>query len=94
MNFKNTVVRALLRWVDGWNKEIHSAIEANVFSEHNKMFPGGSDGEKIETRINDMRTFYYARLTNTANLLVACVAVLVSIVALFVSIVAIIRSSC
>lgn len=90
MNFKRSVVRVLLRLADGWNKELHNAVEDNVISAYKEMFPGGSSAENMESQIKDMRTFYYARLMNTANLLLACVAVLVSIVALFVSITAII----
>ena len=43
MNFKTMVVRTLLRWADGWDKEVHYAIEANVMSKYNEMFPGAGD---------------------------------------------------
>jgi len=89
MGFKRVVVRLSLRWADGWNQEIHRAVEDNVFREHRRLFPGGSDGDG--SMIDKMRTFYYARLMTTANLLVTCVALLVAVTALLVSVVAIFR---
>jgi hypothetical protein len=78
-----------LRWADGWNQEIHRAVEDNVFREHRLLFPEGSDGGGSE--IDKMREFYYARLMTTANLLVTCVALLVAVTALLASIAAIFR---
>lgn len=89
MGFKRVVVRMSLRWADGWNGEIHRAVEDNVFREHARLFPEGSDGDG--SMISKMRAFYHVRLMTTANLLVTCVALLVSIVALLASIVAICR---
>lgn len=89
MGFKRVVVRMSLRWADRWNKEIHRAVEDNIFREHECLFPEGSDGDG--SMISKMRTFYYVRLMTTANLLVTCVALLVAIAALLASIVAICR---
>jgi hypothetical protein len=89
MGFKRVVVRMFLRCADGWNQEIHRAVEDNVFREHRRLFPGGTDGGGSEIR--KMREFYHARLMTTANLLVTCVALLVAITALLASIVAIFR---
>ena len=89
MTLKRVVVRTFLRWADGWNEEIHQAVEENIFREHKRLFRAGSDGDG--SMIKKMRTFYYARMVTTANLLVTCVALLVAIAALLASIVAICR---
>ncbi|WP_257820113.1 hypothetical protein [Burkholderia glumae] len=84
--FKRKMVLALIDWTSEWNSEIHNAIEAKVQQEYRRQFPTGTkDADAI---IANMRTFYYGRMSNTANLLVGIVAVLVAFVALIVSVAA------
>ncbi|KWN65979.1 hypothetical protein [Burkholderia stagnalis] len=85
---KRRLVRLFVDWTDAWNKEMHDAIEAKVQAEFRSSFPngiGGGDLEKTDQIVKRMREFYYARMSNTANLLVAVTAVVVSLVALLVS---------
>jgi len=87
--FKRKVVRALVDWTSEWNVEIHDAIEAKVQEEFRRMFPTGA--KDVDAMIINMRTFYYGRMANTANLLVGIVAVLVALVALIVSVAALLH---
>ncbi|WP_434716348.1 hypothetical protein [Paraburkholderia sp. A3RO-2L] len=78
-----------MNWTDGWNREFHDAIEAKVQAEFRAQFPKGLRNEEdTEPMIERMRGFYYARMTNTAMLLVAVSSTLVSFCALVVSIIA------
>ncbi|KVD07868.1 hypothetical protein WM04_12260 [Burkholderia ubonensis] len=87
--YKRRIVRWFVAWTDSWNREIHEAIEAKVHAEFRAQFPQGLRNEEdTEPMIERMRSFYYARMTNTATLLVAVSSVLVSFCALAVSIVA------
>lgn len=86
---KKRIVRWFVDWTDGWNRELHEAIEANVHEEFRKMFPQGlQNREESGPMIERMRSFYYARMMNSATLLVAVSSALVSLCALVVSIVA------
>lgn len=80
--YKRRIVRWFVSWTDSWNREFHEAIEANVQAEFRRLFPEGA--RDTEAMIEKMRSFYYARMTNTSALLVAILALLVSIVALVV----------
>ncbi|MFJ1258773.1 hypothetical protein [Cupriavidus sp. CuC1] len=80
---KRKLVRALVIWTGEWNRELHEAIEAKVFEEYRHSFPAGAK-DAPET-IEKMRTFYYNRMTNTANTLIGLVAILVAFVSLIVS---------
>lgn len=42
--------------------------------------------------LGNMRTFYYSRISNTANLLVRILAVLITFIALIVSVIALFHS--
>jgi len=84
---KRTVVLKVMGWTEEWNNEIHQAVEARVFAEYTKMFPTGASDR--EAMITNMRTFYYARMSTTATILIAVVAVLVSLISLLVSAVAV-----
>ncbi len=82
---KRCMVRWFVRWTDSWNREFYEAIESNVHAEFNRMFPSGASGLKAE--IDKMRSFYYARMSNTSTLLVAILALIVALLALLVSVV-------
>jgi hypothetical protein len=86
---RRRLVRAFVNWASPWNRDIHEAIEAKVFEEFNRMFPQGVTD--TESTIDGMRTAYYARMTNTTNLLVAGASFLVSLVALLVALLALFR---
>lgn len=89
---KKCIVRSFVEWTDGWNREFHQAIEGKVQAEYSRLFPNSEGGivdlEQMDRRMLQMREFYYARMTNTAMLLVAVSSTLVSLCALVVSIVA------
>lgn len=82
-------MRKLVDLTDGWNHEIHLAIEEKVLAWHLQMFPPREDDdlEKRDQRVSEMRTFYYARMTSTANLLVAGAAFMVSLSAFVVAVI-------
>ncbi|MBU9219226.1 hypothetical protein KTD55_34820 [Burkholderia gladioli] len=80
--YKRRIVRWFVSWSDSWNREFHEAIEAKVQAEFRRQFPEGA--RDAEAMIEKMRSFYYARMTNTSTLLVAILALFVSIVALVV----------
>lgn len=86
---RRKVVRFFTNWTSKWNEEIHNEIEKRVIDEFKRLYPDGSDAR--ERIIQDMRSFYYARMATTANILVAYVAVLVSFVSLIVSLVALLK---
>ncbi|ACB65898.1 hypothetical protein [Burkholderia ambifaria] len=89
---KKRIVRRFVDWTDGWNREFHQAIEAKVQAEYSRMYSNPEGGkvalEQMDSRMRQMREFYYARMTNTAMLLVAVSSALVSLCALVVSIIA------
>ncbi len=85
---KRRFVTLAINFTDGWNREIHSAIENKVMANCKETFPAG-DVEVAQVEM--MRKFYYSRMAITANLLAASTAALVSIVALIVSVVALVR---
>lgn len=78
------MVRIILGFVDGWNREIHQAIEERVLKEYWCSFPSDEDIDltQRQKRTSDMRSFYYARISTTANLLIAAMAFVVAVVAL------------
>lgn len=81
---KRKLVRWFVDWTDSWNHEFHEAIEAKIHGEYKKMFPDGA-ADPDET-IKGMRSFYYARLTTTATLLLAVVAIAISTISVVLSI--------
>ncbi|WP_114154791.1 hypothetical protein [Chromobacterium haemolyticum] len=83
---KKDIVTAVVNWTEGWNHEIHEVIQKKVLDEFEAQFPKGA--EDSEAVIKKMNEFYYTRMSNTANILVAISAFVVSCVALIVSIVA------
>jgi hypothetical protein len=89
---KKRIVRWFVDWTHGWNVEFHQAIEAKVQAEYSRVYSnpeGGTvDLEQMDSRMRQMREFYYARMTNTAMLLVAASSTVVSLCALVASIVA------
>lgn len=87
---KRTIVRKVLDWIDGWNREIHEAVELNVFAEYSRQFPNGAADS--EATIKEMRTFYYSRMSSTAAILIAIIALFVSFIALLVSALALVHS--
>ncbi len=89
MNFKRTIVRKFVDLTDGWNSELHHAIEERVIMEHRRLFPPKDDDDlaQVDKRISDMRAFYYARMSTTSNLLLAATAVIVALGALIVALI-------
>nr|WP_315595530.1 hypothetical protein [uncultured Cupriavidus sp.] len=85
---KRKLVRAFVRWSDGWNREFHEAIEAKVHAEYKNSFPADRDIEEVAKTIEGMRSFYYSRMSATAGLLVAIVSLVVSLASLLVSLIA------
>ncbi|WP_413503685.1 hypothetical protein [Serratia grimesii] len=85
---KTRVIRAFVDFTDSWNKEFHNAIEEKVLQAYRQLFPNleSHTPEERDERIKNMREFYYARMTNTAVLLLATFSVLVALIALLVSI--------
>ena len=81
---KRTIVDWCLSALDGWNTALHESIEHRVMANHHKTFPNGGADELIERS----REFYYGRMTTTANLIVAIIAMALGLVALIVSAVA------
>ena len=88
MSFKRNLVRCLVRIIDGWNKEIHQVIEERVSLEHRRMFPPNADDdlEVTDKRMQDMRAFYYARMSTTASLMIAAIALLVAAIAFLIAV--------
>lgn len=86
MFFKRKIVNALVNYTHGWNEAIHYAIENKVQTEYRRSFdPNGSDNSEIvEKRINDMRSFYYTRMSMTASLLFAGIAIFTAIVIMLI----------
>ncbi|EOA0094775.1 TPA: hypothetical protein L9L63_003122 [Klebsiella pneumoniae] len=86
---KRKIVRATVKFLSGWNKELHHAIEEQVIDAYRQTFDSDKQdlSEKNET-ISSMREFYYQRLMNTAAILVGFMSLIVAFVALVVSIVA------
>ncbi|WP_020381337.1 hypothetical protein [Burkholderia gladioli] len=88
---KKKMARKFVDWTDSWNRELHEAIEAKIQAAYSSMY-SNSVGDKIdlearETRLREMREFYYARMNNTSTLLVAVASLAVSAAALVVSLV-------
>lgn len=88
MSLNRKLVRLFVSFIDGWNKELHQALEERVLREYQRSFPDNNDSrEEREKRIADMRAYYKAGITTTASLLVAAIALLVSVIALIVAVV-------
>ncbi|AOK14845.1 hypothetical protein WJ85_34540 [Burkholderia ubonensis] len=87
---KKKLARWFVDWTDGWNRELHEAIEAKIQAAYSSMYSnpegGKVDLEQMDNRVREMRNFYYARMTNTSMLLMTIVALAVSVLALIVSI--------
>lgn len=84
MTVRRAVVRKILGFADGWNHEIHQAIEEKILENCKDTFPLHSNEDLLEhqERIREMRSFYYARISTTANLLIAAMALVVAVFAL------------
>lgn len=83
---KLIVTRAFVAWTHGWNQALHQAIEGKVMVEYEAMFPNGTDNP--EGMLSQMRAFYYARMMNTASLLIGVSAAALAAIAVVVSVVA------
>ncbi|WP_152603454.1 MULTISPECIES: hypothetical protein [Burkholderia] len=79
---KQWFVRRFVDWTDSWNHEFHEAIEAKVQAEFRQLFPQGA--ENPDAMIEKMRSFYYARMTNTSTLLVAILALVIAVLGIAV----------
>jgi hypothetical protein len=66
--FKRRLVTVFLNWSGEWNSEIHNIIESKVQDEYRRTFPEGA--KDADEMIEQMRDFYYSRITTTANLLI------------------------
>jgi hypothetical protein len=80
--FKRWLVRWFVDWNDSWNGEFHEAIEAKVQAEFRRQFPDGA--QDTEAMIEKMRSFYYARMTNTSTLMVAILALVIAVLGIAV----------
>ena len=84
---KRKLVRATVRYLSGWNKELHQAIEEQVLDAYKKTFPDDDrDYDEKEKTVKRMREFYYQRMMNTGALLagfLSLIALIVSIIAIF-----------
>lgn len=87
---KRKIVRATVKYLSGWNKELHQAIEDQVLDAYKQTFPDDSRtfDEKDKT-VKKMREFYYQRMMNTGALLVGFLSLIVAFIALIVSLIAI-----
>lgn len=89
MTIKRTIVRKLVNVTHDWNSEIHEAIEARIHQAYNEgIDKKARESQSVEASIEmkgEMRAFYYSRMSMTASLLLAGVAVIISILALVVS---------
>jgi hypothetical protein len=93
MKLRRIFSRYFVEITHKWNSELHSAIENKVISEYFKTFPNeAQDPEKAGEQVDKMREFYYARMMNTAALLVTFASIIISLVALVVAIAAIFYS--
>jgi hypothetical protein len=61
-----------------------------VLEEYQRTFPAGA--KDVNDMLGNMRTFYYSRISNPANLLVRILAVLITFIALIVSVIALFHS--
>lgn len=89
---KRKIVRATVKYLSGWNKELHQAIEEQVIDAYHKTYPDDeSDFAEKDKTIKKMREFYYQRMMNTAALLTGFLSLIVAFIALIVSIIAIFK---
>ncbi|MBJ8387983.1 hypothetical protein [Citrobacter cronae] len=89
---KRKIVRATVRYLSGWNKELHQAIEEQVLDAYKKTFPDDDrDFDEKEKTVKKMREFYYQRMMNTGALLAGFLSLIVAFIALIVSIIAIFK---
>ena len=83
---KRKIVRATVKFLDGWNNELHVAIESQVQTAYKGYFPHGhSDPESAQKQMTKMRDFYYQRMMNTGVLLIGLLSLVVALIALIVS---------
>lgn len=90
---KRKIVRSAVKYLSGWNNELHEAIEQQVFDGYKRDHP--TDERNFYEKNADIikrREFYYQRMVNTGalfagflSLMVAFIALIVSLIALFVS---------
>jgi hypothetical protein len=83
---KRKLIAAFFKLTDSWNGEIHNYLESKIQTEYQRNFPNRTEG--VEEMIQKMRDFYYMRISNTANLLIAIAALLTACVSLIVSAIA------
>jgi hypothetical protein len=83
---KKLLVNKFIDFTDGWNHEIHEAIEAKIKAAYKRDFSeGAKDPDGV---IKRMREFYYQRMMTTASLIITIASLVVSIIALIVSFIA------
>lgn len=84
MNIKRKIVRILVDITDGWNKEIHEAIEQKIHNEYKISFHQFEDDslEDVIERKEKMRTYYYQRMSVTATLLLSALALIAATIAI------------
>jgi len=91
MSLKRVVMRKLVDVTHEWNHELHQAIEARIHAGYEEMNPNEKCNIEIDEQIkikNNMREFYFVRMSVTASLLLAGASAMVAIVALIVSAIA------
>ena len=90
MSLKRTIVRKLEDMTHDRNSEIHEAIEVRIRQAYSEMIPkeARESQSAVETSgemLENMRTFYYSRMSMTASLLLAGTAVIISELAFLVA---------
>ena len=90
MSLKRTIVRKLVDVTHEWNSEIHKAIEDRIYQAYSQTIPKDAQDshpsvETLNEMLENMRAFYYSRMSMTASLLLAGAALIISVVALLVS---------
>lgn len=86
---KQKIVRTFVEFTSSWNKILHAEIEKKILQGYNDSFnTPHEDPKEMASVINEMNSFYYQRMMNTASLLFAGASALLSVIALFVAFIA------
>lgn len=82
-------IKVIFNATDAFNKEWHENIEKNVI-EASKQLHGNEEisFQEKDKNTKQMREFYYARMSNSSNLLIAIASFFISATALIIAIIA------
>lgn len=88
--FKKRCAKWFIGFTDSWNYEFHQEIEARVDAEYTWRLKQRLNPEKVSldemaASKKEMREFYYARMSNTASLIVSAASCVIAVVALLVA---------